>query len=137
MLKCLDAYAHVPDNLRQKLDPKANKLLFVGYQRNSNNYRLIDPNTFKVMVAASVTFIDGKGDFDFQKAVGAERTLVDVSEDTDEEDKQVEQEDRLESSKEDEEPPNGVDEKGNEIRRNLRDRSVLKPPDRHIQQVSL
>lgn len=38
-----EAYAHVPKQLRTKLDPKAKKVLLVGYQGNSNNYRLYNP----------------------------------------------------------------------------------------------
>lgn len=125
------AYAHVPDVQRQKLDPKANKLTFVGYQGNSENCRLINLSTFKITVTASVTFIEGKGDFNFQKSVGVERELMDDSEDTDDEEWQTQQrepQEKMETSQEENENEEVTEE--NKIQRNLRDRFSLKQPNR-------
>jgi len=38
-------YMHIPQQQRRKLDPKAKKMIFVGYQEISDNYRLFDPRT--------------------------------------------------------------------------------------------
>lgn len=38
---CL-AYAHVPKDLRNKLDAKARPYLFVGYCENTKDYKLLD-----------------------------------------------------------------------------------------------
>lgn len=127
------AYAHVPENQRQKLDPKANKLLFVGYQGNSNNYRLIDLNTYKLTIATSVKFIDGRGNFNFQKTVGAERAVIENLEDSDNEDQQTQPESaekKLESAKRESDYSSDEDDKDNKTQRTLRDRSNLKQPDR-------
>lgn len=51
-----DAYMHVPDQFRNKLAPKSKKLIFVGYEKNSNNYRLYDPETRKIKVSRNVIF---------------------------------------------------------------------------------
>lgn len=52
------AYTFIPDVKRQKLDAKSKKLIFVGYQDNSNNYRLFDPVTKKIQVSRNVIFED-------------------------------------------------------------------------------
>lgn len=50
------AYAHIPDSQRRKLDKKSRKVLFVGYEKMSDNYRLYDVMTKKVFVSAHVNF---------------------------------------------------------------------------------
>lgn len=37
-------YAHVPKELRRKLDEKAKEFIFVGYAENAKGYRLLDKN---------------------------------------------------------------------------------------------
>ena len=37
------AYAHVPDELRKKLDKKEKKCIFVGYSEETKAYKLYDP----------------------------------------------------------------------------------------------
>ena len=39
---CWVAYAHVPDELRRKLDKKAQKCIFVGYSKDTKAYKLYD-----------------------------------------------------------------------------------------------
>ena len=51
-----DAYAHVPDEKRRKLDTKSEKLVFIGYDKNSTNYRLFNPITRRVTVSRNVVF---------------------------------------------------------------------------------
>jgi hypothetical protein len=36
------AYAHVPDELRKKLDNKGHKCIFVGYSEDTKAYKLYD-----------------------------------------------------------------------------------------------
>ena len=50
------AYIHVPKQLRRKLDDKAKKMILVGYQGESSNYRLYDPDNRKVSVSRDVVF---------------------------------------------------------------------------------
>ena len=50
------AYVHVPKELRRKLDPSGEKLLFVGYCESSKGYRLIDPKTYKITKSRDVIF---------------------------------------------------------------------------------
>lgn len=51
-----DAFAHVPKQCRSKFDDKARKVILVGYQGESTNYRLFDPVNRKVFVSRDVTF---------------------------------------------------------------------------------
>ena len=44
------AYAHVPDERRQKLDKKTEKLRFIDYDRKSKGYRLINDKTMKAVI---------------------------------------------------------------------------------------
>lgn len=56
---CL-AFAHVPDQLRRKLDEKADKMIFVGYSLRSKAYRLYNPLTKKIEVRRDVVFDETK-----------------------------------------------------------------------------
>ena len=51
------AYAHVPDQLRKKLNNKGENCIFVGYNDESNTYKLYNPFTKKVIINRYVYFI--------------------------------------------------------------------------------
>lgn len=53
-----DAYAHVPNQLRRKLDEKAQKLTFIGYCEESKAFRLLDKRTGQLKVSRDVVFLD-------------------------------------------------------------------------------
>jgi hypothetical protein len=52
-------YALVPKENRRKLDDKAIKLRFVGYDENSKAFRLADEQTNKVVISRDVRFLRG------------------------------------------------------------------------------
>ncbi|MCO5570287.1 hypothetical protein L7F22_024005 [Adiantum nelumboides] len=52
---CL-AYAHIPQQLRGKLDDKAVRCIFVGYSSGSKGYRLYNPATNKIFESRDVIF---------------------------------------------------------------------------------
>eukprot|EP00253_Pinus_taeda_P008999 PITA_08999 len=52
------AYAHIPDQLRRKLDNKGEKCIFIGYSEESKAYRLYIPSTKKFFVRRDVQFIE-------------------------------------------------------------------------------
>ncbi|MCO5611452.1 hypothetical protein L7F22_065705 [Adiantum nelumboides] len=54
---CL-AYAHIPQQLRGKLDDKAVKCIFVGYSSGSKGYRLYNPATNKIFESCDVIFAE-------------------------------------------------------------------------------
>ena len=62
-------YAHVPDELRKKLDNKGEKCIFVGYNDESKAYKLYNPSTKKVIISKDVYFIEEEaGDGSLEKA---------------------------------------------------------------------
>ncbi|MCO5574939.1 hypothetical protein L7F22_028734 [Adiantum nelumboides] len=54
---CL-AYAHIPQQLRGKLDDKAVKCIFVGYSSGSKGYRLYNPARNKIFESHDVNFAE-------------------------------------------------------------------------------
>ena len=50
------AYAHIPEIQRRKMDDRAVKLRFVGYDLNSKGYRLLDEGTKHVYIRQDVLF---------------------------------------------------------------------------------
>ncbi len=50
------AYVHVPDEKRSKLDPKAEKCIFIGYSLEQKGYRCFNPSTRKLQVSRDVVF---------------------------------------------------------------------------------
>lgn len=51
-------FSHVPKELRRKLDPKGKEHIFIGYCEDSKGYRLIDPETNKIIKSRDVTFLE-------------------------------------------------------------------------------
>ena len=45
------AYAHVPDELRNKLEMKGHKCIFVDYSEGTKAYKLYDPFARKVIIS--------------------------------------------------------------------------------------
>jgi len=52
------AYAHIPNQLRKKLDNKGEKCIFIGYREESKSYRLYIPSIKKFFVSRDVQFIE-------------------------------------------------------------------------------
>jgi hypothetical protein len=50
------AYVHVPNENRSKLDPKADKCIFIGYSLEQKGYRCFNPSTRKLQVSRNVVF---------------------------------------------------------------------------------
>jgi hypothetical protein len=50
------AYVHVLDEKRSKLDPKADKCIFIGYSLEQKGYRCFNPSTRKLQVSINVVF---------------------------------------------------------------------------------
>ena len=50
------AYVHIPDEKRQKLNPKSEKCILVGYSLEQKGYKCFNPSTKKVRVSRDVVF---------------------------------------------------------------------------------
>jgi hypothetical protein len=50
------AYVHDPDEKRSKLDPKAEKCIFIGYSLKQKIYRCFNPSIQKLQVSKDVVF---------------------------------------------------------------------------------
>ena len=50
------AYVHIPNELRTKLGPKAEKCIFIGYSLEQKGYRCYNPITRKMRVSKDVVF---------------------------------------------------------------------------------
>lgn len=50
------AYKWIPCHLRKKLDPRSEKLILVGYDEMTSNYRLFDQEKEKIVVSRDVVF---------------------------------------------------------------------------------
>lgn len=57
VLRCV-AYAQVPNELRDTLDSKGEKCIFVGYSDESKAYKMYNPSTKKVIINRDVNFIE-------------------------------------------------------------------------------
>ena len=49
-------YVHIPDEKWQKLDPKSEKCILVGYSFEQKGYKCVNPSTRKVRVSWDVVF---------------------------------------------------------------------------------
>ena len=50
------AYVNIPDEKWQKLDPKLEKCILVGYSLRQKGYKLLNPSTQKVRISRDVVF---------------------------------------------------------------------------------
>ena len=50
------AYAHVPKQIRGKLDDQSEKCIFTGYSEQSKSYKLYKPITKKTIIKRDVVF---------------------------------------------------------------------------------
>ena len=76
-------YAHIPDQLRKKVDRQGEKCVFLGYCEDSKGYRLYDPSTKKFVINRDVQFIEEEAwDGNIEKTVNVKSYL---SHDEDEE----------------------------------------------------
>eukprot|EP00253_Pinus_taeda_P030907 PITA_30907 len=69
-------YTHVPDELRNKLDNKREKCIFVGYSDESKSYKLYNPLTEKVIIKRDGQFIEEEAwDGSLEKAVNDKQCI--------------------------------------------------------------
>ena len=52
--------AHVPNEIRRKINSKGEKYIFVGYSKDTKAYKLYDPVTRKVIISRYVQFVENE-----------------------------------------------------------------------------
>lgn len=56
---CL-GYVHLPKEHRQKLHPKSEPYIFIGYCESRKAYRMYNPKNHKVVISRDVIFDEGR-----------------------------------------------------------------------------
>jgi len=54
-------YVLIPGDMRNKLEPKSTKAMFVGYSTTQRGYKCFDPQTRRLLISRDVKFIETKG----------------------------------------------------------------------------
>lgn len=72
------AYAHVPGEVRRKMDFKASKNVFIGYTKGIKGYKLLEPSSKQISHARDVIFSESS--FIYQVAVNHNSHIVDDDE---------------------------------------------------------
>lgn len=72
-------YGMIPQQKRNKLDDKAQKYAFVGYDESSKGYRLADVNSRKVIISRDVVFLNEKYMDTYRSGIEVDDSLVWIS----------------------------------------------------------
>lgn len=75
------AYVHVSDELRMKLDPKAEKCVFIGYSLEQRGYKCYNPSTHVLRVSRDVVFDEMRNWYGAEKAIGVDASERVVAQD--------------------------------------------------------
>lgn len=79
------SYAHVPEEMRRKLDDRSEKCVFIGYSEESKEYRLYNPVTKKYVINRDVEFKEEEAwDGSIDKVVSGEAEVSHGDDDGDE-----------------------------------------------------
>lgn len=128
------AYLHVPkEKQSSKFNARSIKLLFVGYEGESRNYRLYDKITKRIHVSSDVTFIENSSAADEGGEPESRNILELVFEDLNESDSEIETEQVNADINNKVQPELHEEHAEQEERRNeelpvLRDRGTLRKP---------
>ncbi|GJW23625.1 putative ribonuclease H-like domain-containing protein [Tanacetum coccineum] len=71
-------FAHIPKSYRDKLDPCAEKCVFVGYRVNQKGYRCYNPKTRHMITIINCDFLETKYFYSSQHSGQGERECIDT-----------------------------------------------------------
>lgn len=69
------AKVHISKQKKQKLDPKSEEHIFIGYCEDTKEYRFIKPKTEKITIAQDVVFLENNPDQHFIKIIEEDENL--------------------------------------------------------------
>jgi hypothetical protein len=79
------SYAHVPKELRRKLDDRSEKCIFLGYNDQSKAYKLYNPVTKKVIISRDVEFKEDEAwDGSIDKTISVGETIPQAEDEAEE-----------------------------------------------------
>lgn len=55
-----DAFVHIPDQKRRKLEGKSSKYVFIGYHGSYKGYKFYDPENNRMFISRDATFLEDK-----------------------------------------------------------------------------
>lgn len=130
-----EAYVNIPKQLTTKFDARAKRMLLVGYDGDSSNYRLYDPVSKKVTVSRDVVFNEQVNKVSLPKEIDENGSLLLPKDEPEQEEAEIndvnEDEEVFASADEYEEQNNLVGEDNvSPERPRLRDRQNIKRPIR-------
>lgn len=70
------AYVHTPKQFTKKLDLRGKKMILVGYEGDSTNYRVYDPSTKSVIITRDATFFERVGKINLVEEEPHDETIV-------------------------------------------------------------
>ena len=126
-------YAVIPKEKRRKLDDKAEKLTFVGYEEGTKGYRMLNSETSKITVSRDVKFIkdsskkpefhqDNTSEEEDRNEISTESTNERINVEEEGEESMEDESDREDENASDEDyiPSGRATEPANEVRRSTR-----------------
>lgn len=137
------AHMHIPHQMRRKLDAKAKRMLLVGYDNDSVNYRLFDPDKRSITISRHVTFHEHTEENRLMNHSNDELITLPKTERMNDGNRNdpKRRDDELGNNEEEkrgndeprnnEEEPETIPEPADDIRSTLRDRASIKPPKRY------
>lgn len=130
------AYANIPKQFVKKFDARAKKMIFIGYQQNSPNYRVYNPATGKISSTRDVVFDEKIGsvaateaDEDDDVEVIIPWKTCDAEDRKEPEEREEEEDEVFEAAQEEAPPPHQANP--NDAPRELRDRTTIRRPSRY------
>lgn len=127
-----EAYVHVAKQSRKKWDKKSQKMILVGYQANSCNYRLYNPQTGRFMVSRDVVIHETDHN-QMEESNDKIKVPIDMRSSTQEEviiENVRDEENEVKHHEDEDEFVKKNNSQGNATRE-LRNRNALKSPDRY------
>ena len=136
-----EAFVYVPKQFTKKFDARSKKVMFVGYEGNSSNYRLYNPETRTVTVSRNVVFNEKQNKSESSTVNSENEDLMFSTGDSiqyDEEQGQEKKQSNPEVIFEEPEREDSVEpQRMSDEPRRLRNRGSLRRPERYDQEYEI